>query len=120
MGDNLLEGQVNNSRKRRDRAMVEMQLPSLLARPDGVLRRVFTVKPVGGVALIEGEVLLAIHNGDDLQVDVIRDYSQIGVIEGEGAKVLGEALADIGAARLRIGRILGLSGFGEAEIVKED
>jgi len=118
MGDNLLEGQVKNSRKRRDRAMTEMQLPSLLIRPE-LVRQVFTVKPVDGAVFEEGEVLLAVRTGGGAHIDVTRDYDRIGVVEGEGARVLTQSLMDIGVARLRIGEVLGLSGAGKAEIVKE-
>ncbi|MEN6407179.1 MAG: hypothetical protein ABFC77_11990 [Thermoguttaceae bacterium] len=118
MGDNLLEGQVKNSRKRRDRAMTEMQLPSLLYRPE-LVRQVFTVKPVDGALFEEGEVLLAVRTGDGASIDVTRDYDRIGVIEGEAARVLGKALIDTGVARLRIGEVLSLSGAGKAEIVME-
>lgn len=118
MGDNFLEGQVKNSRKRRDRAMVEMQLPSLFKRPENV-RQVFPVRPADGVALQEGEELLAVRTGGDTRIDVARDYRQVGFVEGEAAKALAEALELTGAAKLRIGKVSPLSGFGQAEIVKD-
>ena len=118
MGDNLLEGQVKNSRKRRDRAMAEMQSPSLLYRPE-LVRQIFTVKPVDGAFLEEGEVLLAVRTGGGASIDVTRDYDRIGVVEGEGARVLEKALIDTGVARLKISEVLSLSGAGRAEIVME-
>lgn len=119
MGDNVLEGQVKNSQKRRDRAMVEMQMPSLLTRPE-IVRQIFTVKPVEGAVLEAGEVLLALRTDGSLSIDVTRDYSRIGTVEGEGAKALAMAMADTsGVAKLKIGEVLRLSGLGQAEIVEE-
>jgi hypothetical protein len=118
MGDNLLEGQVKNSRKRRDRAMTEMQLPSLLYRPE-LVRQVFTVKPVGDEEFREGEILLAVPTDDEPRIGVIREYNRIGIIDGEGAIVLGQALADTGVAKLKIEKVLTLSGQGQAVIFKD-
>jgi hypothetical protein len=119
MGDNVLEGQVNNARKRRDRAMAEMQLPPLFSRPE-IVRQVFTVKPAEGITLQAGETLLAVRIDGQLDIGITRDYSRIGTIGGDGAKVLGQALADTsGVATLVVREVLGLSGLGKAEVVKE-
>ena len=119
MGDNVLEGQVTSSRKRRDRAMAGMQSPSLLTRPETV-RRLFTVKPVEGATLQVGEALLAIRTDGDLSIDVTRDYRRIGTIAGEGAQVLGRALAEAnGITKLVVREVLDLSGFGKVEITQD-
>lgn len=119
MGDNVLEGQVTNSRKRRDRAMAGMQLPSLLTRPETV-RRFFTVKPVDGVTLQVGEALFAIRTDGDLSIDVTRDYRRVGTVAGEGAQVLGRALAETnGITKVIVREVLDLSGFGKVEITED-
>ncbi len=119
MGDNVLEGQVNNSRKRRDRTMAEMQVPPLFTRPE-IVRQVFTLKPVEGATFQEGEVVLAVRTSGDGSIDVTRDYRRIGTVDGDGAKVLGQALAETtGVAKLVVREVLGISGLGKAEIVKE-
>jgi hypothetical protein len=119
MGDNVLEGQVKSSRKRRDLAMANMESPSLLNRPE-VIRRLFTVKPAEGVAFETGEKLLAIRTDGDLDIAVARDYRRIGTIDGEGAQVLGGALAETsGIAKLVVREVSGISGFGKAEITQD-
>jgi hypothetical protein len=119
MGDNVLEGQVKSSRKRRDRAMTDMELPSLLNRPETV-RRLFTVKPVEGAALQVGEAVLAIRTDGDLDIGVTRDYRRIGTIDGEGAQVLGRTLAETcGITTLIVREVSGVSGFGKAEITQD-
>ncbi len=119
MGDNVLEGQVTSSRKRRDRAMAGMQSPSLLTRPE-TARRLFTVKPVEGVTLQVGETLTAIRTDGDLRIDITRDYRRIGTIDGEGAQVLGRALSETnGITKLVVREVLDLSGFGKAEITED-
>ena len=119
MGDNVLEGQVKGSRKRRDLAMADMESPSLLNRPE-VIRRLFTVKPVDGVTLETGETLLAIRTDGDLDIGVARDYRRIAAIDGEGAQVLGQALAETnGIATLIVREVSDVSGFGKAEITQD-
>lgn len=119
MGDNVLEGQVKSSRKRRDLAMADMESPSLLNRPE-VVRRLFTVRPMDGVTLETGETLLAIRTDGDLDIGVARDYRRIGIIDGEGARALGQALAETsGIATLVVREVSDITGFAKAEITQD-
>ena len=119
MGDNFLEGQTKNARKRRDRAMAEVQHPTLLDRPE-IVRTVYTVRPVDGEQLEGGETLLVVRTGVNQHLDVLRGYLKVGTIDGDAAKALGEALSQTsGAAKIRISRVSSLSGIGQAEIRKE-
>lgn len=119
MGDNVLEGQVKSSRKRRDLAMADMLSPSLLNRPETV-QRLFTVKPVEGVTFQVGEALLAIRVDGEPDISVTRDYRRIGTIDGEGAHVLGQALAETsGIATLVVREVSEITGFGKAEITQD-
>jgi hypothetical protein len=67
-----------------------------------------------------GEALLAIRTDGDVSIGVTRDYRRIGTIDGEGAQVLGGVLAETsGIAMLVVREVLGLSGFGKAEITQD-
>jgi len=118
MGDNFLEDQTEKCRKRRDRAMAEVQHPTLLDRPE-VIRRLFDIKPRAGESFQPGEMLLAQITDRSGPVSVLRGTQTIGTVDGEGGKVLGNALDHTcGATRMRIVSVLSLSGVGRAEIVE--
>jgi hypothetical protein len=79
------------------------------------------VKPVDGVTLETGEKLLAIRTDGDLDIGVARGgHRRIAAIDGEGAQVLGQALAETnGIATLIVREVSDVSGFGKAEITQD-
>jgi hypothetical protein len=120
MGDNFLKQQVENSRRGRDRAVAEMERPTLFSRPD-IVNTSYPVIPLDGVTLEDGEVLNAFANGPG-QIDLARCHQQVGRMEGEAAGVLRDAMCQDGAGgfvQVRINEVCPLSGVAQARIVEE-
>ncbi len=120
MGDNFLKQQVENSRRGRDRAVAEMERPTLFSRPD-IVNTSYPVVPLEGVTLESGELLNAIAAGPG-QIDLARCHQRVGRLEGEPAAVLGDALCQDGAGgfvQVRITEVCPLSGVAQARIVEE-
>ena len=58
MGDNFLKQQADNSRRGRDRAVAELEKPTLFSRPE-IINTTYPIRPAEGVVFEIGEVLNA-------------------------------------------------------------
>jgi hypothetical protein len=122
MGENYLLEQVKNAQKRRDRSLEEMVKPTLWARPD-LLDISYPARPVAGERLDPGEVLQAIASESGPHIDLARGNRRVGVVEGEAAGELREALRQPGmpgVVPVRLSEVSPLSGMAEARIVKDE
>ena len=121
MGDLFRKQQAKNFKKGRDRAMEEVERPRLFERPE-LVRTIFTLLPADGVALSEGERLLALTEDRASPVFAVRGHEKVGVVDGEGAEVLRQAIASPegpGIAELRVTSVSELSGTASAELVAD-
>jgi hypothetical protein len=119
MGDNVLEGQAKNTRKRRAKAAAGMQAPKLIERPDEVLDQ-FTIDCKEGQHLKVGEVLYCFPGTDGAPVDVVRQHENVGSVdETGGGKELRKQIEGRGAGKLRICSLDELTGTSQAEFVRE-
>jgi hypothetical protein len=120
MGDNFLTQQVENSRRGRDRAVAEMERPTLFSRPE-IVNTTYPVRPLEGVTLEVGEGVEDFANGSG-HIDLARCHQQVGRMEGEAASVLRDAMCQDGAGgfvEIRIIDVSPLSGVAQARIVEE-
>ena len=121
MGDLFRKQQAKNFQKGRDRALEEAGRPRLFQRPD-IVRTVFTIQPLDGVALIAGERLFALTEDSAGPVFAVRDHQKVGILDGDGALILREALIASegpGIAVLQITTVFELSGSASAEVVPD-
>lgn len=91
MGENVLEGQVNDFKKGFDRTLKDMATPTLFDRPD-IISTVYTAAPVDGCDVTEGDSLEAHAAADGRCIHLVVGHVTVGRIEGDGAKSLLEAL----------------------------
>lgn len=118
MGDNFLEEQAKNSKRRRAKAKTEMGVPKLLTRPDEVADE-FTIDCHSGQELKLGEELRCFPSVIDDTVDVARAHRQVGSVGEGGGSVLRQFIDQSGVGRLRIRSVNPLTGTAQAEIIKE-
>lgn len=120
MGDNYLEAQAKNTRKRRAIAAEEIESPKLFVRPDRVTER-YTVDCVGGGGIDVGEELTCYPGGSDGVIDVVRGHLRVGEVGPHGGGLsLEEDINDEGVGRLRVVSIDPIGGSAEVETFKED
>lgn len=119
MGDNVLEGQAKNTRKRRAKAVAGMQTPKLFQRSDEV-RDQYTVDYKEGQQLKPGEVLLCFPGTNGAPIDVTRKHENIGSVEESGGgNQLRKQIEDAGAGNLRISSVNELTETAQAEFVRD-
>lgn len=113
MGENVLQGQVKSFKKGADRSLKDMATPTLFHRQD-IVSTTYTVAPVEGSAVAEGDRLEAHVAADGRCVDLVKGHVCVGRIEGDGAKSLIEALREPGGPVLvptKVTDVSVVSGF---------
>lgn len=118
MGDNFLEEQAKNTKKRRARGAATIGRETLFKRPDQVTDQ-FTVDCHEGNDLIKGDILWCFQNADGKGVDVIQKHKTIGLVvaEGGGAELAVEIGIE-GVGQLRVVSFDSLSGAAQVERVQ--
>lgn len=121
MGENYLIEQARNARKRRDSAMRELEQTGFLTRPD-LIETSYPARPLGDERFESSEILFAFAPESGLCIDLLRGNRRVGIVEGEGARSLHEALRGPGMPTMvavRLSEVSPLSGAAEARIIKE-
>lgn len=120
MGDNYLEAQAQNTKKRRAKAAAAINAPRLLVRPDHVLDQ-FTVDCHVGYELVPGDVLFCFPSAAGDAVDVVRGHERVGAVGTfGGAESLTAEMDGAGVGRLRVISFDRVSGSAEVEPIRED
>lgn len=120
MGENILEGQVKSFKKGQGREMKTMAQPKLFSRPD-VISTTYSVAPVDGRSMSEGERLHAHAATDGQSIYLARGHEVVGRIEGDGAKTLLEALREPespGMVSMNVTNVSPVSGYSKAVIAE--
>lgn len=114
MGDNFLRRQTANFRKGRDQSAVDINNPTLFSRPE-VSSTIYSVRPIESFAIKDGETLFVTPSADSERAVVARGHVEVGVIDGDGAKVLLDALksSGVGLAKVQITEVSVLSGMAK-------
>jgi hypothetical protein len=121
MGENVRKGQVESFQKGSDLSLKDLATPTLFDRPD-IVSAVFTAIPVDGQSVAEGERLEAHAASDGRCVRVVKGHISVGCIEGDGAKVLIEALREPGSpgvVPMQVTSVSAVSGFFKAILVND-
>src|SRR5579863_5888979 len=102
MGDNFLEGQAKNTKKRRTKATSKMLMPKLISRPDEIVDE-FTLDCLDGLTLAPGDVLRCFPGMNGAPVDVVREHRNIGSVnENGGGGALRRQIEQQGVGRLHV------------------
>jgi hypothetical protein len=120
MGDNFLEGQAGNTKKRRAKSTAEMQVPKLNFRPDEMISE-FTVDCRDGISLSPGEILRCFPGASGVPVDVARDHQNIGFIgDSGGGESLRSAIELSGFCKVRVSSFDALSSTAQVQCVARE
>jgi hypothetical protein len=118
MGDNILESQAQNTKKRRQRQRAALKQPELIVRLEEISIE-YTVEPVGGSALKPGDRIHCYVRDDGVSIDVVQDNHLVGVVPHDGgADVLRHSLGDVRLGVLIVRSICELTGTAKA--VRDD
>ena len=118
MGDNFLEEQAKNSKKRRAKAKSKMETPKLFERADEITDE-FTIDCREGQQLSSGDVLRCFPGDNGNPVEVARDHQNVGCVGDGGGNVLRNYICKAGVGKLRVLNVNPLTGSAQAEFVKE-
>lgn len=118
MGDNFLEVQAGNTRKRRAKAAANRDMPKLISRPDSVSDE-FTIDCRDAVLLKPGIQVLCLPGKNGLPVDVVYENSLLGHVGVGGGEVLRREIEQAGVGRLQIVNYCSLTDTAKARLVKE-
>jgi hypothetical protein len=118
MGENVLKGQVQNFKKGSDRSLKDMAAPTLFDRPD-IVSTVYTAAPVDGSVVAEGDRLEAHAAADGRCIHLVKGHVCLGRIEGDGGKVLLDAMREPGnpgVVPMKVTGVSAVSGFFKAVV----
>lgn len=119
MGENVLLGQVKSFKKGADRSLKAMAEPKLFNRPD-IVSTTYTAVPLDGCSVKEGDQFDAHASADGKYVHLAKGHIAIARIEGDGAKLLLDALQEPGSPGIlpmKATNVSELSGFIKAVVV---
>lgn len=120
MGDNFLEAQAQNTKKRRAKAAAVINAPKLIVRSDEVVDE-FTVDCREGMELKPGEELRCFQTSCEDLLDVARGHLNVGkVTEAGGARSLVAEIQTKGVGRLRVRSFDRLAGSAQVERITEE
>lgn len=113
MGENVLQGQVKQFQKGRDRSLAGLALPTLLDRPDIVTIK-YTAAPVNGYEVQVGQKLVGHVSADGSQINLADGHRVVATIRGDGANTLIDALRvprSPGITNMKVVDVSPISGF---------
>ena len=118
MGDNFLEGQAGNTKKRRAKSAVKRDTPRLISRPDEVVDE-FTIDCQNSVVLNPGDTVHCLPGQNGSPVDVVVENRLLGHVGVGGGEVLRREIEQPGIGRLQIISHCTLTDTAKARLVKE-
>jgi hypothetical protein len=118
MGDNFLESQAGNTKKRRAKAAEKRDTPKLIARPDVVVDE-FRIDCKNGVVLKPGEHVICLPGRNGAPVDVVHEHRLLGNVAVGGGEVLRQEIEQNGVGRLQIVSYCMLTDTAKARLLKE-
>jgi hypothetical protein len=117
MGENVLESQAQNTRKRRQRHKAGQLQGELFARPD-VVAVEYTVECADEPGIADGDQVVCYVVPDATRVDVLKENRRVGVVNpAGGADLLRRSLAPVGIASAVVCKACKLSGTATIAIV---
>jgi hypothetical protein len=120
VGDNYLEAQAKNTRKRRAKAAAAIKAPRLLVRPDQVLDH-FTVECRDGYELLAEDLLYCYPGAGSNVIDVVRGHERVGTVgQLGGSESLAAEIEGAGVGRLRVISFDKLGGSAQVQRITED
>lgn len=118
MGDNFLEAQAGNTRKRRAKAEAKRDSPKLIERPDVVVDE-FTIECLEGVSLRTGDVVMCFPGRNGSPVDVVVENQFKGAVNRGGGQVLRQSIEATGIGKLHILSTCDLTETAKARLIQE-
>ena len=119
MGENVLQGQVKQFQKGRDRSLAGLAMPTLFERPDIVTTR-YTAAPVNGSQAQVGQKLVGHVSADGSRINLADGHRVVATIYGDGASTLIDALRALhspGITNMEVIDVSPISGFLTTTIV---
>jgi hypothetical protein len=117
MGDNVLESQAQNTRKRRQRHRESQSQGQLFVRPE-VVAVEYTVECTDGNSIASGDRVNCYVAPDGVQVDVVKETRRVGIVSRSGgAELLRRSLDTSGIASAVVRKACELSGTATIAIV---
>jgi hypothetical protein len=113
MGENILQEQVKQFQKGRDRSLEQLAEPTLFERAE-VVATIFTAQPTDDAPLRAGEVLQGHASADGKTVVLAQGHRSVGVVNGDGAKSLLAGLRAPGCSgmvQVEVTDVSSISGF---------
>jgi hypothetical protein len=83
MGDNILESQATNTKKRRERQQAQLQQDELFARPDEISTE-YTVDCSRFPEMKIGDTVHCYIGKDGVTVDVLKENRRVGTVGSDG------------------------------------
>lgn len=118
MGDNFLENQAGNTKKRRAKAVIERDTPTLLSRPDTISDE-FTIDCHSNVSFKPGDIVVCLLGQNGSPVDVVIENHLLGHVDVGGGETLRQEIERSGVGRLQILSHCTLTDTAKAKLVKE-
>ena len=120
MGDNYLEAQAKNTKKRRAKGTVKINSPTLLSRADRIFDR-YTVDCFDGYEIAKGDVLICFAGPSPGVIEVVQGHQRVGEVTllGGGESLTAEIQSD-GIGHLRVTSVDLVGGSVQVEPIKEE
>jgi hypothetical protein len=121
VGDNFLRQQVNNAKRRRDRAAGDRKKPTLFIRPE-LVQTTYAVSPLNGHEFSVRDMLYGVASRKGEHIDVTDGHRKLGYSEGDSAHALRDELSKPGglaAVPMRVCEVGVLSGVAQAQVVAD-
>ena len=113
MGENVMQNQVKQFQKGRDRSLQRMSIPTLFDRPD-IIKTTYTAVPTNGTEFKTGQRLMGHVSADGNRINLADGNRVVATIEGDGAKDLLSALREPrspGVTEMNVENVSPISGF---------
>jgi len=120
MGENVMQNQVKQFQKGRDRALTKMATPTLFDRPDIVTTH-YTAAPTNGEEIRIGHTLMGHVSADGKRINLADGNRVVATIDGDGAGALIAALREPkspGVTEMIVEDVSPISGFLKTTVAK--
>lgn len=120
MGENVLHGQVESFKKKRDRSLKKMSAPTLFDRPD-IMSTIYTATPTDSGEPKVGTRLDAHVAADGRCVLLVDGHVVVARIEGDGAASLLNGLREPGSSGIASVRVQKISPISKClDVIVDD